>query len=291
MRPHVTPLSPGPTAGPVPMRTLHALDLTTNPAHRGLWRGAGAPTPDAGARAAGLPAEGAASPLGFWLTTEGEGVDPAAPRILFQAPGPVPLEGPKRGRRPPQTVKLRSPIPGDGELTLTLGPDAAQIACTPGAWATLEEPVVLACCQYWRFLAIDAEIDRLTESAKLDLRHATMPGLRTLRDGGRLTVDAHAVRVLMLDLPYFEGTLTDPYPYCTTERAAVAFEALAEKLRLEEWCELIDERAEAIEDAYESASEKLFEFKNFAWEAALEIGIIVILLAELGLQVWESFGP
>ena len=286
MKPHVTPLAPGPAVGPMPMRTLRALDLTTDPAHRGLWRGADPP----GAGAVGLPAEGSASPLGYWLTADAEGVDPAAPRIEFQPPGPAPPDEPKRGRRPAQTVKLRSPIPGDGELTLTLGPAAARIACTPGAWATLEEPVLLACCLYWRFLAIDAEIDRLTERARRDLRHATIPGLRTLRDGGRLAADAHAVRGLMLDLPHFEGPLTDPYPYCTTERAAVAFASLAERLRLEEWCELIDERAEAIEDAYESTAEKLFEFKNFAWEAGLEIGIILILLAELGVQAWEAFG-
>ena len=63
------------------------------------------------------------------------------------------------------------------------------------------------------------------------------------------------------------------------------------KLRLEEWSELIDERAEVVEDAYEALTEKLFEYKNFAWEAVLETLIIVILVAELGITIYEAFTP
>ncbi len=69
------------------------------------------------------------------------------------------------------------------------------------------------------------------------------------------------------------------------------YRSLAEKLGLEDWCELIDEKAEAVEDTYEALTEKLFEFKNFAWEALLELIIVIILLAEVGLMIWESFGP
>ncbi|MBV8230043.1 MAG: hypothetical protein JO329_08685, partial [Planctomycetaceae bacterium] len=45
------------------------------------------------------------------------------------------------------------------------------------------------------------------------------------------------------------------------------------------------------EDTYEAVTEKLFEYKNFAWEAFLEVIIVLILLGELGLMIWENFGP
>src|SRR5262249_51632472 len=160
-------------------------------------------------------------------------------------------------------------------------------ASSPAAWKTLAEPVLLAACQFWRFAAVEAEIARLTEHAHADLDHSNMPGIATLRHHRRLVQSARDVRALMLDLPHFEGPLADPYPFVPSERAAQVYESVAEKLRLEEWCELIDDRAEAIEDAYEALAEKLFEFKNFAWEALLEALIIVILLGELALMLYE----
>ena len=77
----------------------------------------------------------------------------------------------------------------------------------------------------------------------------------------------------------------------TIDAAIKTFEAVAEKLHFEDWCERIDERAEAVEDTYEVIGEKLLEFKNFAAEAILEILIVLILLGELALTLWEMFGP
>ena len=290
------------------LKALRAIDLTDRPAARALWKTAmrGHATPPVPPPAADLPRPGFASPMGFWLTEAREVVADAtvSPCIIrFESDTAVTAAAQgatetrpaaataARPRRPEQTVRVKPPHVGDGELVLKVGPSDVQIVATDAAWKALSEPVLLAIGVYWRFLAIEDELDRLTEQAHADLDHATMPAGPTWNDRRGVVARARAARALLLDLPHFEGPLTDPFPYCSTERAAQTFANLAEKLRLEEWCELIDERAEAIEDTYEAATEKLMEFRHFVYEAILEILIVVILLAELGLAAWEQFGP
>jgi hypothetical protein len=304
MKPHIAPRPRSHLAGlDLPeTRCLRAVDLWPDPAYRPLWKG-DRPFDDEGAPPAGLPADGSASRMGYWLSPH-PGSTPQAPGALTvtftahgEGAGPLPdaLARSPHGRhacaRPVQTVRVKSPSAGEGDVILAIGPGGARVTTTPAAWKTLSEPVMLAACQYWRFAALDAEIARLTELAHGDLDHSNMPGVGTLKAHRRVVRAARDARALMLDLPHFEGPLTDPFPYCSSERSAQVFENLAEKLRLEEWCELIDERAEAVEDAYEALTEKLFEYKNFAWEAVLETLIIVILLAELSLGLYEAFAP
>jgi hypothetical protein len=309
MKLHIAPTTTdGDLAALFERKTVQAIDLWPDPAHRPLWKSErGGGDAAAGARpvrppGAG-PCEGYASPMGYWLTPPAlpTPLSPGGLTITFHAPGedagPVPAalgrspHGPHACARPVQTVRVKSPSAGDGDITLTIGPGGARVTATPAAWKALAEPVLLAACQYWRFAALDAEIARLTELAHGDLDHSNMPGPSTLRAHRRVVEAARDVRALMLDLPHFEGPLTDPFRYASSERSAQVFENLAEKLRLEEWCELIDERAEAIEDAYEALTEKLFEYKNFAWEAVLEGLIILILLGELALGLYEAFAP
>lgn len=298
MKPHLAARPVGDASELFERKCIQVTDLTGDPSYRGLWRADRAgPDPVAG----GPTEHGFASPMGYWLSSP---VLPTAnpangPVITFATVGEDlgastahlgrPLVG--GSRRPLQTVRVKSPNSGEGDVTITVGPGGASVTATTAAWKTLAEPVLLALCQYRRFAAIDAEIARLTALAHGDLDHSNMPGVATLRNRRRLVQSARDVRALLLDLPHFEGPLTDSFPYCSTERSAQIFESLAEKLRLEPWSELIDERAEAIEDAYEALSEKLFEYKNFAWEAALETLIIVILVAELGMTIYEMLTP
>ena len=279
-------------AGPgVGLRPLQVLDLAGRPDQRSLWRFGG----PAEAPPADLPRAGWASPLGFWLTPVEER-SPRAPGgrlIAFHPPTSPPSPPPAQGvgRRPTLTARLKATHTGDGDLILVIGAGFAHVHATAAAWEAAAEPVLLAICLYWRFAEVDAELDRLTALAHGDLGHAAMPGAASLRGGRRLVETAREVRALLVDLPHFEGPLTDPLPYVSSERAAQAFETLAEKLRLEPWCELIDERAEAVEDTYEAVTEKLFEYRNFAVEAALEAVIIVILVAELALMTWDAVTP
>ncbi len=149
--------------------------------------------------------------------------------------------------------------------------------------------MLLAICQYWRFQALDREIDRLTIEAEGDLDHASMAVPASLWDRKRLLSHARAMRALMLDLPHFEGSITDARSYLSTERAVASYRMLAERLHLEEWCESIDDRAEAIEDAYGSVTEKLCEFRNFAVGSTLEIIIVVILVVDLIVNLCHFF--
>jgi hypothetical protein len=298
MKVHVEARATSDRNRPFSMQCIQAIDLTNQPEHRALWRSRGAAF-GGGWSATGLPLGGKPSPMGYWLTgaSDPTTLPPDALRIQFRAhadvaPGLPDAAGLSRpGGRPAQTVRVKGLNTGDGDLFLTVGPAGAQVTASEAAWQTLSEPVTLAICQYWRFCAVDEEIDRLTELARADIGPATMPSLGSLRDGRRLAGNAQAVRALLVDLPHFEGPLTDALPFVSSERAAQVYANLVEKLHLEEWCEAIDERAEAIEDTYEAVTEKLFEFRNFAWEAVLETIIIVILLGELIILAVETFTP
>ncbi|HMB05786.1 MAG TPA: hypothetical protein VKP69_18875 [Isosphaeraceae bacterium] len=298
----MTLTTPTPTRGALGPAELPALpliratDLAHDPRHRPLWDpgASGAPATPA---PSDLPRPGFASPLGFWLAEADEAALGPSDRttIRFEAynappPAPRPLP-PGAARRPEQTVRLKPPSVGDGELILKIGPSGARIVTSEAAWKALAEPVLLAIGLYWRFQEVDERLDRLSEAARGDLGHATMPGLATLKDRDRLNARARSVRDLVVDLPHFQGPLTDAFPYCSTELSAQTFEALAEKLHFEDWGARLDERAEAVEDTYEAIGEKLLEFQNFAWEAILELLIVVILLGELALTIYEMFGP
>ena len=174
---------------------------------------------------------------------------------------------------------------------LTLGPAAANVVASHATWDALSEPVLLAACVYWRLQELDGQLDRLTVEAENDLSHATMAVPASLWNRKRLLGRAREIRALMIDLPHFEGPLTDPYPYLSSDRSVQTFRALVEKLHLDEWGESIDDRAEAVEDTYASVTEKLNEFRNFAIGSILEVAIIVILLAEVLIHAHDAFSP
>jgi hypothetical protein len=273
---------------------IRATDLIGARAERSAWRrGRSSGDP----RSSATVPSGWISPMGYRLAQVGEAgyLHPGANEIHIVAPGdpaadsgPAEKSTPGRLGRPPQTVRLKGP---DGELVLTIDGGRARVIASATTWEAMSEPVVLAVCLHWRLQAIDAEIDRLTVHAEGDIPHAAMSVVASLWNRKRLLRHARDVRAVMIDLPHFEGPLTDPLPYLSTERAAPTFRALAEKLHLEEWGEAIDDRAEAVEDIYASVTEKLNEFRNFAVGSTLEILIVVILLAELAFHLFDNMGP
>jgi hypothetical protein len=297
MSARVVPDPAGEAAAPVPPQAIQAIDLTNSPGSRGLWRPPGASPDDTSL--APPPGPGRPSPMGFWLTdlADSRASAPTALRLRIVAPGAEPERvptdaGPTPGgerRRPAQTIRLKGANAAEGDVVLTLGPAGAEIVAGAAAWEALAEPVLLAVCQSWRFRALDAELDRLTAQAEGDLAHAAMSVPATLWHRRRLLSRARGVRALLLDLPHFQEPLTDPYPFCSSERSAQAYRTLAEKLHLEAWAEAIDHRAEAVEDTYASVTEKLCEYRNFAWGAFLEVVIVLILLADLIIRAWEYY--
>jgi hypothetical protein len=220
-----------------------------------------------------LPDASSAAPGSHVITVQPDGSDPGSAAVAQSKRGPA--------GRPSQTVQVKGQIPGEGDLVLTVGPAVANVVASESAWQGLAEPILLAVCQYWRFCVLEAEIDRFTELACADLDHAAMAGLSTLRQHRRLTATARDLRKLLLDMPHFEGPLTSALGYCSSTRAADAYQSVALKLGLEDWCALIDERTEVVQTTYEAVTEKLLELRHFAWTAILESLIIVILLSDL----------
>ncbi len=274
-------------------QVLLSRDIRPDEALRGSWQSAG--RQEAGKNSAPYSTQaGWFSTMGYLLVPEAAGKDRSwSHRVTFREPGAgTTADSPRRGGagRPIQTVKIKPPSQGDSEVVLTIGSDFAQVAASESTWKSVSEPALLAITQFWRFAAIDAELDVLTEQARSDLGHATLPSPRGLIQAKRLGEVARQVRALLVDLPHFQGPLTDPYRYCASDRSAQLYRNLAERLHLEEWSESIDERAEAVEDTYEAATEKLYEFRNFAWEAFLEVLIILILFGEIVLMAYEFFG-
>ncbi len=219
MKVHVVPTPPGDIVSLSERNAIQAIDLWGNPAYRVLWRSRTRSDPEGGG-SHGLPSAGYGSPMGYWLSAAGD--PPVAGQggltIVFAAPGDESLPPPASlaqapdgtRSRPLQTVRIKNPTAGEGDVMLTIGAGGARVVATPAAWKTLAEPVLLAVAQYWRFSALDAELARLTELAHGDLPHATMPGPSTLKASAKLTENARAARALLLDLPHFEGPLTDP---------------------------------------------------------------------------------
>src|SRR5262249_6317545 len=188
MKLHAAPDARGDPADLYERKTLRAIDLWPDPAHRPLWKAdLNSPPDPAVSEPAGLPGGGYASPMGFWLAPPAlpSPLSPGGLTITFvaqgegSAPPPSAFARPAHGHhacpRPAQTVRVKPPSAGDGDVLLTVGPGGARVAASPVAWKALAEPVLLAVCQYWRFAALDAEIARLTELAHGDLDHANMP--------------------------------------------------------------------------------------------------------------------
>jgi hypothetical protein len=282
--------------GNPPTRTITAIDITGNPALRGLWFPGHGTATDRDATAA-LPDGGVASPLGYWLVTQ-EGLGPPADdalSLVVTPPGVAPPAfaaksdaAPHAGRRArTQTVTIRALSPTDGDLTVKIGPRFAHVTATESAWKALSEPVILAVCQVWRFLAIDAELDNLTRNALENLDYANVPGLASLPQSRRLMGLGLKSRAAIVDITYFQKPLTDPFAYFDSTRSARVYRRLAQRLGLDDWSNSIDHRAEVVEGTFETITEKLYHLKSHAHDVVLEVIIVVILMTDILMRIWE----
>jgi hypothetical protein len=277
-------------------RTITAVDITGNPELRGLWIPGYEVYADRVVRA-GLAPAGVASPLGYWLVAhEGNVSAPAdGMRLVRTAPGEElaestpasPAEGQAGRRFRTQTIRIKARGPEQGEVVLTVGPGSAHVSATESAWTALAEPIILVVCQIWRFQAIDADLDRLTRDALENLDYANAPGLGSLPQSRRLTDLGWKTRAAIVDLTYFQKPLTDPSAYFDARRSARTYRLLADRFGLDEWCESIDHRAEVVEGTFETITEKLYHLKSHVHDVVLEVVIVVILLFDVLMRIWE----
>ena len=268
-------------------RTIAVHDLTADPASRRLWQpGSGMPS-----LSECVLETGWASPMGYWFSklTDNSGTvqSPYTVRVITPGVGlseeVASLDVPRGvGRRfRTQVARLKGNASGLGHLAMTITPNFALVETDELSWQALSEPVLLAIAQVWRFQAIEAQFDRLTDQARCDATYADAPSFRGLWRSRKVAERGHGVRLAILDLPHFQGALTDPRAYCSSPQSARAFDLLARRLQLEPWSDAIDDRATAVESIYEAATDKLYHMKMYLIEIFLEILIILILLADV----------
>ncbi len=94
-------------------------------------------------------------------------------------------------------------------------------------------------------------------------------------------------RAAIVDLTHFEEPLTDPLAYFDSRRSARVYRTLAERFGLDDWCDAIDHRAEVVEATFETITEKLYHLKSHAHDVVLEVIIVIILLFDIVMRIWE----
>lgn len=260
--------------------TYYARDIALRPEYHELWMSESGIQSD-GISNAGLPAGGFASPMGFWFYPA---TTPEAPGDTYQivvreraertsALNALPRRT-VRGRRLTRTVTYKGK---EGEITLVVGQDSAQVFTSRPAWEQLSEAVFLMVAQYWQYCVIEARLSHLAKLARQDRSHAIMPRMKTWINQKTLLANDRAVQDLLQDWSYFAGMLSDPAHYSTSESTIEAYLDFAEHLDMEGWSERIDDRFEVVEGTYEMVTEKLFHYKMAIWSLVLEIVIIAII--------------
>jgi hypothetical protein len=288
------------------MQTLYALDITGTRAADWLWRrqplakGQGSAAEPAVLNRE-LPPGGFTSPLGYCFA--------AAPSWTSELPllrvefsdygGQSKLASDREnsartGASASRTVRtrLRLPAPaGRGRtqqallpLTLEINHEMARIGVDAETWESVRETVLLIVAQFWRFSAIDRQLDELSDWARRDL--AATAGPRNLiwpRRARALRAQGRSLQALILDLPHFEAALTNPRGWLAAGPPVRLFRALATRLGLNRWRHEIDERIEVVEAVFDSLAESLNHHQSLAFHIALELVIVALLLLDVGL--------
>ena len=263
-----------------PYVVLHALDLTRPVDGRIVWSPAeiGGPT-EMSTR--GLPDPGVMSPMGFWFSgtgVAGGGTDARTVRVFEPSrSGDARVAGNERSGGAGRFSRHVVVDVGGSVVSLTIGPEAARVATSRTAWESMEEALLLAFGQWWRFYDVDEALGQLLRQTRRDQRHASMPSLRTLLEGRRLARVDSQIRALLADYAQFADVLYDAGRHCTTPEAAEAYGALSAGLDLDGWSERIDERAAIVATTYEVIVDKLMHYKLFVWGIALEVLIVVLI--------------
>lgn len=176
----------------------------------------------------------------------------------------------------PDGDRARSCVPRSG-LTLEVAPDVARVRVDNQAWDLTSAPVLLAISQCWRFSELDLRLDELcTWARETSTRRGTVARLESFQR-------------LLLELPSIEGPLTDPRGYFATVREARLYRRIARALGLPGWRAFIDERIEVVEAALSHLAEERRLRVSMTAALVLEVLILVVLLADLALNIWQTF--
>jgi hypothetical protein len=293
------------------MQTLYALDLTQTPGPDSSSRRRHGSVTQRGAERTGrfpeMPRGGFTSPLGFWFAAA-ELWKSDLPRLRVEFRDLDGLDRANRNREARSRVegatcrtaraRLKSPPTADRArarraslpMTLEINQEMATVEVDADTWESVGDTVLFVVAQFWRFGAIDRTLDEISDWARDDL--GTTAGFRRVirpRRASELRARHRTVQALVLDLPDFEAALTNPRGYLAPGRSVRLYRALAARLGLDRWRREIDERVEVVEATFDSLAESLNHFQSLAFQIALELIIVAVLLLDAGLFLVDAF--
>jgi hypothetical protein len=294
------------------MHTLHAVDLALIPEADSLWRKpkpALSETSHSTARLSpadlNLPADGFSSPLGFWFAGDSSWAG-SPPRLTVQIlesgdRGLASSAGPSQSRsstttfpavraRPKAAARKTSDRnPNDVPLSIEIDATSARIGVDRATWSRAGQTVLFAVAQYWRLASIDHNLDELSHWARQDLQakpsFAAILSRKRARD---LRARRQELARLILDLPDFEGPLTNPRGYFHSKREVHRYRRLCTSLGLNRLRREIDERIEVVESIFDSLADSLNHAQSLLFHVSLELAIVALLLVDIGIYFWDA---
>ncbi len=93
---------------------------------------------------------------------------------------------------------------------------------------------------------------------------------------------------MILDLPDFEGSLTNPRGHFPSGRSVQLYRKLCAWLGLARRRRELDERVEVVESIYDSLAESLNHSQSLAFQVVLELAIVALLLLDVGVYVYGA---
>ncbi len=152
------------------------------------------------------------------------------------------------------------------------------------------ETVLLVVAQFWRFGAIDRKLDELSDWSRHDLARAV--GFRNAirRQRSRRAARSPTITTSTHPRPArFRGRTRQTRGVTSPRDARSVFiAALAARLGLDRWRHEIDERIEVVEAIFNSLTESLNHLQSLAFQVALELIIIAVLLLDAGLFLADA---
>jgi hypothetical protein len=282
------------------MRTLRAIDLAGSSADATRWRAVRWATVDSGIELGDLPPGSLITPAGFAFVANGSVAGDAphvqvlsADELRAQLRTGATLPSPRADERIlpivsllPESARTPAVVPAGG-LILEIGRRVARVGVDEQAWPSVAGPVLLAISQCWRFRDIDHRMEELSTWARTASQRPRSAGIPQFNS--RIDQPLQVLRAIVLDLPGTEGPLSDPRGYFANKRAAKLYGEFARGLGLTRWRDLLDERIEIVEAMLADLAEERRHRVSVGSAIALEVLILIALIADLAINLAGAF--
>jgi hypothetical protein len=278
------------------MRTLKAIDLL-----EGLKESTPVEVPRTVERhtntlSGGPSVTGLLTPMGYWFVEAAEPTMGSAHLVTVLKPeepiARASIPDVSRAARPQRSGHLGSqnhqgkPLISEAGLTLEILPDSALVVISERDWLELAGVVLTTVAQSWRFFAIEARLDIIEHWSRQNLvNRSTIGHLLARRRRRAFRAKERELQRLILNLPRFEGPLTDPTGSFAAAAPTRLYRRLNRALGLDSWRNHIDERVEVLEAAFATAAER----QSSRDHILLEILIIAAILCDLAFHAWVTF--